>query len=274
MEKRDSQNGHQAIRILLVEDEETIQQTITIALSDEGFYVTCLPDGQTAWETLYLAELERQSGRKPFPFHLIILDLLLPHINGWEICQFIRARQNSVPILMLSARGSEDDKIVGLDIGADDYLAKPFSLRELVARCRCLLRPHVYQLTRPVVLQFGDISLYPEEHRVQVRGQDVNLALLEFRLLQLLLECPQQVRSQEELIRAIWGTEAGVHPKTLAAYINRLRDKIEPNPRYPEYIKTVRGRGYCLGTPKDTKNYAVYASSQKARSSTKPLFQE
>ena len=246
MQRRFSQNGHPTRRVLLIEDEETIRETVAIALREEGFEVECLADGQAAWEILHCAESEKQADPKPFPFQLVILDLLLPLIDGLTICQAIRAHQNQVPVLILSAKGNEDDIVLGLDLGADDYLVKPFGLQELIARCRCLLRSYTNCLP-PSVLCFGDILLYPEEHRVQVRGQELNLPLLEFRLLYSFLARPQQIQTQAELIKKVWGDQPYIDSKTLAAYIKRLRDKIEANPRSPTYIKTVRGQGYCLG---------------------------
>lgn len=247
MEKRYDQNGHHAARILLIEGEKAIRDTVEIALIAEGLEVISFSNGQAAWEELYLAAAATRNDRKQFPFHLIILDMILPGINGLDICRFVRAQRNPVPILIISSRGSEDDKILGLETGADDYLIKPFNLRELVARCRCLLRSHFRYLLQPVMLSFGDISLYPEEYRVEIRGRHISLPLQEFRILQVFLNRPQQILSQAELIQHIWGNDREIHPKTLRAYIERLRKKIESNPKAPQYIRTARGKGYCLG---------------------------
>jgi two-component system phosphate regulon response regulator PhoB len=247
MEKWYRQNGHQVARILLIDSEEAIRNTIRFALAEEGLEVICFSNGQAAWEELYLAETEKRNNSKKFPFHLIILDAVLPGMNGLDICRFVRARRNPIPILIVSNKGSEDDKVLGLNTGADDYLTKPFNLRELVARCRCLLRSHLYYLCKPDVLSFGDISLYPEEYRVEIRGQHISLPLQEFRILQLFLKHPQQILTQTELINHVWGSNRGIHPKTLRAYIERLRKKIESNPKTPQYIRTARGKGYCLG---------------------------
>jgi two-component system, OmpR family, phosphate regulon response regulator PhoB len=247
MEKCYSQNGHQTARIVLIDSEDWTRDTIRFALIEERFEVTCFTNGQAAWEALYLAETEERTDRKQFPFHLIILDTVLPGLSGLDICRFVRARRNPVPILVVSHQSSEDDKVLGLDTGADDYLTKPFDLRELIARCRCLLRSHLYYLSQPDVLSFGDINLYPEEYRVVIRGQQINLPFQEFRILQLFLKRPQQILTQTELIKHVWGTNREIHPQTLTAYINRLRERIEPNPKSPQYIRTARGKGYCLG---------------------------
>ncbi|WAL59614.1 response regulator transcription factor [Thermocoleostomius sinensis] len=248
MEKWHSRNGYQTTRVLLVDSEKSICDTVRLALIEEGLEVICLSDGRTAWEELYLAERQRHSDRQNFPFHLIVLDAVLPGMNGLEICRFVRARRNPVPILMISHKNSEEDKVLGLEMGADDYLTKPFHLRELVARCRCLLRSHLNYLCQPTVLSFGDIRLYPDEYRVEIQGQPVNLPLQEFRILQLFLKHPQQILTQAELIKQVWGNDREIHPKTLRAYIERLRKKIESNPKAPQYIKTARGKGYCLGS--------------------------
>jgi two-component system, OmpR family, phosphate regulon response regulator PhoB len=247
MEKWHSQNGYQTTRVLLVDSEKTICDTIKFALVEEGLEVTCFSNGQAAWEELYLAERQRRSDSKGFPFHLIVLDAVLPGMNGIDICRFVRARRNPVPILIVSHKNSEDDKVLGLEMGADDYLTKPFNLRELVARCRCLLRSHLYYLCQPVVLSFGDLRLYPDEYRVEIQGQPISLPLQEFRILQLFLKHPQQILTQTELIKHVWGSDRQIHPKTLRAYIERLRKKIESNPKSPQYIRTARGKGYCLG---------------------------
>lgn len=247
MEKCYGQNSHYAARILLIDGEAVVRDTIALALIEEGFEVISFSNGQAAWEELYLAETEKRDNSKQFPFHLIILDTVLPGISGLDICRFVRARRNPIPILIISNQGNEDDKVLGLETGADDYLTKPVNLRELVARCRCLLRSYLYYLSQPDVLSFGDIKLYPEEYRIEIQGQQVSLPLQEFRILQLFLKHPQQVLTQTELIEHIWGTKRNIHPRTLTAYINRLRERIEPNPKAPQYIRTARGKGYCLG---------------------------
>jgi two-component system phosphate regulon response regulator PhoB len=247
MEKRYDHNGHHAARVLLIESEEVIRNTVEFALMAEGLEVVCFSNGHAAWEELYLSITAIQDIRRQFPFHLIILDTQLLGMNGLEICRFVRARRNPVPILMISDGGSEDDTVLGLETGADDYLSKPFSLQEFVARCRCLLRSHFRHLSQPDMLSFGDIKLYPDEYRVEVRGQHISLPFQEFRILQIFLNRPQQILTQAELIQYVWGTDREINPKTLRAYIERLRKKIESNPKSPQYIRTARGKGYCLG---------------------------
>jgi len=258
MEKRYDQNGLLTAQVLLIESEEAIRNPVKLALIAEGLEVISFSNGQAAWEELYLATLATRNNRKLFPFHLIVLDTVLPGMSGLDICRFVRACRNPIPILIVSAKASEDDKVLGLETGADDYLIKPFNLRELVARCRCLLRSHLRYLLQPDMLSFGDINLYPEEYRVEIRGQHISLPLQEFRILQAFLNRPQQILSQSELIKHAWGNDRNIHPKTLRAYIERLRKKIESNPKSPQYIRTARGKGYCLGD--------IYANDRTAKS--------
>jgi two-component system, OmpR family, phosphate regulon response regulator PhoB len=234
----------QTSRILVVEDEELIQEMLVIALEEEGFGVITASDGRSAVE--YLKSLETNSGE--LPFDLIILDLMLPQINGLDICRLLRHQGNPVPILMLSAKGSETDRVLGLEVGADDYLTKPFSMRELVARCRALLRrQRLSNLPQIPVLKFKDVMLNPQECRVVVRGQEVNLSPKEFRLLELFMSYARRVWSREQLLDQVWGPDFVGDSKTVDVHIRWLREKLEQDPSHPEYIVTVRGFGYRFG---------------------------
>jgi two-component system, OmpR family, phosphate regulon response regulator PhoB len=234
----------QTSRILVVEDEELIQEMLVVALEEEGYGVITAPDGRSAIE--YLKSFETNSGE--VPFDLIILDLMLPQINGLDICRLLRHQGNPVPILMLSAKGSETDRVLGLEVGADDYLTKPFSMRELVARCRALLRrQRLSNLPQLSVLKFKDVTLNPQECRVLVRGQEVSLSPKEFRLLELFMSYARRVWSREQLLDQVWGPDFVGDSKTVDVHIRWLREKLEQDPSHPEYIVTVRGFGYRFG---------------------------
>ncbi|MEH2060182.1 MAG: response regulator transcription factor [Nostoc sp.] len=234
----------QTSRILVVEDEELIQEMLVVALEEEGYGVITAPDGRSAIE--YLKSFETNSGE--LPFDLIVLDLMLPQINGLDICRLLRHQGNPVPILMLSAKGSETDRVLGLEVGADDYLTKPFSMRELVARCRALLRrQRLSNLPQIPVLKFKDVSLNPQECRVLVRGQEVSLSPKEFRLLELFMSYARRVWSREQLLDQVWGPDFVGDSKTVDVHIRWLREKLEQDPSHPEYLVTVRGFGYRFG---------------------------
>jgi two-component system, OmpR family, phosphate regulon response regulator PhoB len=249
-------------RILLVEDDELIRETVTLALEDEGYEVQSLGDGRLALELLYRITpvpaapgLAPQDSGSPLPQpHLIILDLMLPLVNGLDLCRLIRHQGNRIPILILSAKGTESDRVVGLEVGADDYLPKPFGMRELVARCRALLRrsqgdsPWTNPEDTTPALRFQDISLYPTQCRVTVAGQEVNLSPKEFRLLELFLKYPRRVWSRDQLLERVWGMDFMGDSKTVDVHIRWLREKLEQDPRHPQYLQTVRGFGYRLGS--------------------------
>lgn len=235
-------------RVLIVEDEELIRETIALALTEEGYEVFTAEDGRKGLEFLSSKAGESNSGETP-AFDLIILDLMLPYVNGLDLCRLIRHEGDSVPILMLSAKGTETDRVVGLEVGADDYLTKPFGMRELIARCRALLRRHRRsQLqSQESSLRFHEIVLYPQECRVTIRGEDVNLSPKEFRILELFMSHPRRVWSREQLIERIWGPDFMGDSKTVDVHIRWLREKLELDPSRPEYLLTVRGFGYRFG---------------------------
>lgn len=234
----------QKSRILLVEDEELIREMIVMALEEQDYQVITAIDGQKAITLLQGNHTEPTE----FLFDLVVLDLMLPQVNGLDICRLLRRQGNPVPILILSAKGSETDRVLGLEVGADDYLTKPFSMREFVARCRALLRrQRLSTATQPPVLQFKEISLYPQECRVILRGEEVSLAPKEFRLLDLFMSYPRRVWSREQLLDHIWGPDFVGDSKTVDVHIRWLREKLERDPSHPEYIVTIRGFGYRFG---------------------------
>ncbi len=237
----------QSTRILVVEDEDLIREMLVLALEEESYEVVTAADGRTA--LALLQDTEQTDGE--FPFHLLILDLMLPQVNGLDLCRLLRYRGNPVPILILSAKASETDRVLGLEVGADDYLTKPFSMRELIARTRALLRRQRFsclpQTPETPVLQLRDVTLYPQECRVTVRGKEVNLSPKEFRLLELFMSYPRRVWSREQLIDQVWGPDFLGDTKTVDVHIRWLRDKLEQDPSQPEYLITVRGFGYRFG---------------------------
>lgn len=231
-------------QILVVEDEALIREMLVLALEDEGYQVITATDGRTA---LALVQGDGTNAAE-FPFDLVILDLMLPQVNGLDLCRLLRYQGNPVPILILSAKASETDRVLGLEVGADDYLTKPFSMRELVARTRALLRrQRLGILSLTPTLQFKDVTLYPQECRVIVRGEEVNLSPKEFRLLDLFMSYPRRVWSREQLIDQVWGPDFVGDSKTVDVHIRWLREKLEQDPSQPEYIITVRGFGYRFG---------------------------
>nr|WP_290228545.1 response regulator transcription factor [Trichocoleus desertorum] len=234
-------------RVLIVEDEELIRETIALALTEEGYEVLVAEDGRSVLELTLKSETGSEA--ESTQLDLVILDLMLPYINGLDLCRLIRHEGNSVPILMLSAKGSETDRVVGLEVGADDYLTKPFGMRELIARCRALLRRHRHAQppSHETTLKFQDITLYPQECRVTVRGEEINLSPKEFRILELFMTHPRRVWSREQLIERVWGPDFMGDSKTVDVHIRWLREKLELDPSHPEYLLTVRGFGYRFG---------------------------
>ncbi len=236
-------SGH----ILLVEDEETIRETISLALRSEGYTVATAADGRMALDLIRTA-LEKSRHNEVFEMDLIVLDIMLPGVNGLDLCRFLRREGVLIPVLMLSAKGTEGDRVVGLEVGADDYLTKPFGMRELVARCRALLRRQRQMSAESAnVIRCRDIALFPQECRVLVEEQEVNLSPKEFRILELFMSYPRRVWPREQLLEKIWGPDFIGDSKTVDVHIRWLREKIEKDPSNPNYLVTVRGFGYRFG---------------------------
>jgi two-component system, OmpR family, response regulator RegX3 len=220
-------------RLLVVEDEESIVDAVSYMLRKEGFEVAVAMTGPGALE-----EMERSGA------DLVLLDLMLPGLPGTEVCRQIRQRSN-VPVIMLTAKDSEVDKVVGLELGADDYVTKPFSSRELVARIRAVLRRQGEPDTLTVsTVEAGPVRLDAERHVVTVNSTPVQLPLKEFDLLEFLLRNSGRVLTRMQLIDRIWGSDYVGDTKTLDVHVKRLRAKVEPDPASPRHIVTVRGLGY------------------------------
>ena len=232
--------------VLIVDDERMLVETISYNLQKAGFDTICAFDGETA--------LQQVREYRP---DLIVLDVMLPKISGWEVCRALRHDpdlQTSAPVLMLTARGEESDKVIGLELGADDYLVKPFGMRELVARVRALLRRAVPQEPIPVgqsqTLRAGFIEMDMARHEVRLRHEEtgatseIKLSLKEFDLLRVLLSSAGRTVARETLLERVWGADFYGDERTLDVHIRWLREKLEPLPSQPQHILTVRGVGY------------------------------
>jgi two-component system, OmpR family, response regulator RegX3 len=222
------------MKVLLVEDEETLRETMRYGLEREGFRVTAAADGRTALERF------RSGGAD-----VVLLDLMLPEVSGLDVCKAIRAK-SQVPIIMITAKDAEADKVAGLEVGADDYVTKPFSMRELIARIRAVTRRSVATPPRISMLRVGPIEMDVEAHEVRIGGERFDLPPKEFELLQSLMARTGRLVTRQALINEIWGPEYFGDTRTLDVHIKRLRQKIEPDPHQPRYLKTVRGLGYKL----------------------------
>ena len=220
-------------RILLVEDEESFSDPLSYLLEKEGYDVTVAADGLVA-----IAEFERTGA------DLVLLDLMLPGASGTEVCRQLRSKSN-VPIIMLTAKDSEIDKVVGLELGADDYVTKPYSSRELLARVRAVLRRNADQADlMDSVIEAGGVRIDVDRHVASVRGEEVSLPLKEFELLEMLVRNAGRVMTRGQLIDRIWGQDYVGDTKTLDVHIKRLRAKVETEPSTPRLLVTVRGLGY------------------------------
>ena len=222
-------------RITIVEDEADIVELIRYNLKKEGFEVDSFERGREALEAL------RRS-----PADLVLLDIMLPDEDGFEICKKMRAddRLRGMPVIFLTAKGEEIDRVLGLELGADDYVVKPYSPRELVARVKAVLRRQARPSDRAALVEVRDLRLDARTQEVIVRGESADLSTLEFKLLHFLASHPRQIFSRERLLDEIWGIDCTVTPRTVDVHVRRLREKIEAQPDEPEYIRTVRGAGY------------------------------
>jgi two-component system response regulator RegX3 len=219
-------------RVLVVEDEESFSDALAFLLRKEGFDVSVARSGTAA-----LDQFDRDGA------DIVLLDLMLPGLSGLEVCRELR-RRSDVPVVMLTAKDSEVDKVVGLELGADDYVTKPFSSRELVARLRAVLRRHGQSESTGEILEAGPVRLDPERHQVSVEGAITQLPLKEFDLLEVLLRNAGRVLTREQLMNRVWGSDYFGDTKTLDVHVKRLRAKIEPDPSQPRHLVTIRGVGY------------------------------
>jgi DNA-binding response OmpR family regulator len=221
--------------ILLVDDEESLQKLLTFPLARDGFRVVPAHDGEEALDRFAQERVD-----------LVVLDVMLPKLDGLEVCRRLRAT-SSVPILMLTARDDELDKVLGLELGADDYMTKPFSVREFRSRVRALLRRASAPRHEPgadEVIEADGLRIDPGRRRVDVRGDEVTLTYVEFEILRAMAERPGRVYTRQALLERLWGDSDYRDPRTIDVHVRHLREKLEQDPRRPEYIFTVRGVGY------------------------------
>lgn len=221
-------------KVLIIEDERPLAEAISFSLRKEGYDVEIALDGEQGWNMC-----------KGGDYDLILLDLMLPKLDGMEICRKVR-QEGSTPIIMLTAKDSDLDKVLGLEMGADDYITKPFNMRELIARVKAVLRRAQVEQMDAVKgrLELGDIAIDEERHEVKVGGEVVVMPLMEYRLLELFMKNPGKALPRAYLIGQAWGTDFYGQTKTLDVHIRRLREKIERDPARPRHIITVRGVGY------------------------------
>ena len=232
---------HMAAHILVAEDQADIRELIVMNLRQAGYEVLAVADGQAAFDS----QLER-------PSDLLVLDLMMPRLDGLEVCKALRARGRSAPILMLTAKSTELDRVLGLELGADDYLTKPFSMAELLARVKALLRRAELLRaaqgagTAGATVRNGELEIQPGRREVRVAGRPLDFTALEFDLLLHFANHPGHVFSRAQLLDAVWGYSHDGYEHTVTTHINRLRAKVEQDPMQPKFILTVRGAGYKM----------------------------
>lgn len=222
-------------KVVLIEDERDIVELVRYNFRKEGFEVESFSRGEEGLQYL-----------RRHPADLVLLDIMLPDRDGFEICRRLRAeeRLKSLPVIFLTAKGEEIDRVLGLEIGADDYVVKPFSPRELVARAKAVLRRQTRPAESAEVVETRDLRLDARTQEVTLRGRSVELSTLEFRLLHFLASHPRRIFSREQLLDEVWGRDRFVTPRTVDVHMRRLREKIEDHPEKPQYLQTVRGAGY------------------------------
>lgn len=228
--------------VLVVEDEAGIRELIAYNLETDGYTVLEAGDGETGWSLF--------CGHSP---DLVLLDILLPGLDGLELCRRIRSA-GTVPVIMVSARVEEFDKVLALELGADDYLTKPFSVRELRARVRALLRRTGGAQKPAPAFRYGALRLLPEEHRVLRGDREIPLTRTEYQILECLLRNPKQVLTRDLLAQQIWGTDYYGETRTIDVHVRHLREKVEEDPSRPRVVRTVRGLGYRLGEDTDEED--------------------
>ena len=227
--------AHQAPRILLVDDEQSVQTLLSYPLKKEGYDVVGAIDGKEALDRF-----------REEAFDLVVLDVMMPSVDGFEVCRQLRAR-SSVPIIMLTAKAEEFDKVLGLELGADDYITKPFSVREFRSRVKAVLRRAALARTDPAdeaPIETLDLVIDPVKRSVEVRGATVQITFVEFEILGALARSPGRVFTRDMLLTRVWGDSAYRDPRTIDVHIRHLREKLEVDPRNPTFILTDRGFGY------------------------------
>ncbi|MFK7845895.1 MAG: response regulator transcription factor [Rhodothermales bacterium] len=238
-------SSNDASSILIVEDDPDLAKLLQIHLSDLGYEIEIAGDGRLGLQRALEGD-----------FSLVILDIMIPFIDGFEVCKRIRAENRSLPILMLTSKAEELDKVLGLELGADDYMTKPFSVRELLARVKAIFRRIEVVKTEKQdgdlkLLEYGDLVVNLEKRKVLLREQTLELTAKEFDLLVLFAENPGRAYSRQELLDLVWGYQYSGYSHTVNSHINRLRNKIEIDPAAPRYIKTVWGHGYRFAEPEE-----------------------
>ncbi len=220
-------------KVLVVDDEKLIVKGIRFSLEQDGMEVDCAYDGEEALQKI-----------KDKEYDIVLLDIMLPKLNGFEVCQQVR-EFSAVPIVMLTAKGEDMDKILGLEYGADDYITKPFNILEVKARIKAIMRRTMLRAKEAsTILESGDMRLDCEGRRVYVEGKEINLTAKEFEVLELLIRNPNKVYSRENLLKLIWGADYPGDVRTVDVHIRRLREKVEANPSEPKYVHTKWGVGY------------------------------
>ena len=224
-----------AKKVLVVDDEKLIVKGIRFSLEQDGMEVDCAYDGEEAFNMA-----------KANAYDMILLDIMLPKMDGFEVCQAIR-EFSDVPIVMLTAKGDDMDKILGLEYGADDYITKPFNILEVKARIKAIMRrtsPAKHEKPQSSVIEKGDIKLDCDSRRLFINGEEINLTAREFELLEILIKNENKVYSRENLLNIVWGKDYPGDVRTVDVHVRRLREKIESNPSEPKYVHTKWGVGY------------------------------
>lgn len=233
-------------KVLVVDDEQSIVTLLKYNLEQSGYDVLTAYDGA---EGIALVENEHPD--------LLVLDLMLPVMDGIEVCKQLRQKQIHIPIIMLTAKDEEFDKVLGLELGADDYMTKPFSPREVVARVKAILRRSGrVELKEPEVeedfIELGEVKVYPEQYEAFYKGEPIDLTPKEFELLVYLIENKGRVLTRDQLLQTVWNYDFAGDTRIVDVHISHLREKIEENTKKPVYIKTIRGLGYKMEKPKVT----------------------
>lgn len=223
-------------KILIIEDEKDIVELLFYNLKKEGFEVDFAYNGEEG-----LTKIRNNT------YNLILLDIMLPGIGGFELCKTLREnpKTSHIPIIMLTARTLESDKVLGLELGADDYITKPFSFRELIARIKAILR-RINRKPEEKIIKIGNLYINKDKHQVKIENKFISLTPIEFKILSFLAERKGKICSRKQIIEEVWGEEGYANPKTIDVHIKRIRNKIEKNPANPVYIKTLRGVGYYI----------------------------